>query len=265
MDLGSPGEKYRLAVLNTEASWAAFDPRAYVDANYRVLQHEDAEIISIMRDHFGDCFREHYQDHDPVVGIDVAAGANLYPALAMLPWCKEITLVERSPANLAYLESQLESYDENWDQFWAALCQNAEYRAYDGDPREMSREVVRVESGNLLDVDLGGQQGPWSVGTMFFVAESMTTSYEEFGRVVAFFMRALAPGAPFFAAFMEHSKGYHVGDQFFPACDVGELEIRQSLEPFAGREEKLRIRRLPHPMNLREGYSGMIVAYGCRN
>lgn len=248
---------------NAQAPWSGFDSRAYVNANYLELHDEDAEIISIMRDHFGDYFREHHQD--PVVGIDIGAGANLYPALAMLPWCKEITLVERSSRNLGYLESQLESYDENWDQFWVTLRENPEYRAYGGDPREKFREVVHVVPGDLLDFDLVAERGPWSVGTMFFVAESMTTEREEFDRGVATFMRALAPGAPFFAAFMEHSEGYRVGDEFFPACDVGESEVYESLEPFAGKIDTLRLKRLKAPGNLREGYSGMIVAYGRRN
>ena len=255
-------------MLNAQAPWPEFDSLAYVADNYHKLQDEDAEIISIMRDHFGEYFREH---PGPAVGIDVGAGANLYPALAMLPWCKEITLFERSPQNLAYLERQSasDSYDTNWDQFWDALCESPEYAGFEGDPRERFREVVRVESGNILDSDLGEQlgerQGLWSVGTMFFVAESMTTSHEEFGRGVASFMRALAPGAPFFAAFMEHSEGYHVGDAFFPACDVSESEVRKSLEPFAGEISPLRVERLKTPVNLRAGYSGMIVAYGRRN
>ncbi|MEU6229585.1 SCO2525 family SAM-dependent methyltransferase [Streptomyces sp. NPDC047042] len=265
MDLGSPGEKHRQAVPNAQAPWAGFDSRAYVKANYLRLHDEDAEIISIMRDHFGDYFREHRQDADPVIGIDVGAGANLYPALAMLPWCKEITLVERSPQNLEYLESQLESYDENWNQFWTVLRENAEYQAYQGDPRRRFHEVTRVEPGNLLDFDRIARRGPWSVGTMFFVAESMTTEREEFDRGVGSFMRALAPGAPFFAAFMEHSEGYHVGAEFFPACDVGEQEVYESLEPFAGKIDTLRLKRLGAPGNLRKGYSGMIVAYGRRN
>ncbi|WP_329277099.1 SCO2525 family SAM-dependent methyltransferase [Streptomyces sp. NBC_01451] len=255
-------------VLNEQAPWSEFDSDAYVAGNYHELQAADAEIISIMRDHFGGYFAEH---PDPVIGVDVGAGANLYPALAMLPWCKEITLFEHAPRNLAYLTRQLEpeSYDKNWDQFWEALRENREYAEFKGDPRERFREVVRVAPANILASDLGEQlrekREAWSVGTMFFVAESMTTEEEEFRRGVACFMRALAPGAPFFAAFMEHSEGYHAGDAFFPACDVGESEVLESLEPFAGKSGTLHVRRLRTPVKVRAGYSGMIVAYGRRN
>lgn len=242
---------------NAEVAWSAFDSIAYVDHNYRDLQAEDAEILTIVRDHFAGHFRN--QGVGPVYGIDVGAGANLYPALSMLPWCDEITLFERSPSNVAYLESQVGSYAENWDQFWEALRGNEDYAAFDTDPRARFREVVKVEQGNIFGLERFG--GRWSMGTMFFVAESMTSSYQEFTLGVERFMRALAPGAPFAAAFMEHSKGYHTGEQFFPACDVGEGEVRESLEPFA---DEFKVQRLKSAAVVRDGYSGMILSYGWR-
>ncbi|MFJ5307357.1 SCO2525 family SAM-dependent methyltransferase [Streptomyces sp. NPDC088350] len=242
---------------NAEVAWSAFDSIAYVDHNYRDLQAEDAEILTIVRDHFAGHFRN--QAVGPVYGIDVGAGANLYPALSMLPWCDEITLFERSSSNVAYLASQVDSYAANWDQFWDALCGNKDYEAFDADPRERFRKVVKVEQGNIFGLERFG--GRWSVGTMFFVAESMTSSYQEFTLGVERFMRALAPGAPFAAAFMEHSKGYHTGEQFFPACDVGENEVRESLQPFA---DEFKVQRLKSEAGLRDGYSGMILSYGWR-
>ncbi|EGX55196.1 methyltransferase NNMT/PNMT/TEMT [Streptomyces zinciresistens K42] len=237
--------------------WAAFDPIAYVNHNYRRLQAEDAEILHLVRDHFGEHFRK--QGFGPVSGIDVGAGANLYPALAMLPWCEDITLFERSPANVRYLAGQVDSYDPNWDQFWDVLRAHESYGSLDADPREEFRRTVRVEQGDIFD--LGSREGRWSVGTMFFVAESMTASHQEFALGVERFLRALAPGAPFATAFMEHSTGYHTGEHFFPACDVGEYEVRASLEPFA---RDFKVQRLESAASVRDGYSGMIVAYGWR-
>lgn len=257
-------------MLNADVSWAAFDPIAYVNHNYRGLQAEDAEILQIVGDHFGGHFGDPLSDplSDPlkerptegVSGIDVGAGANLYPALSMLPWCDEITLYERSPANVKYLESQVDSFDPNWDQFWDVLNRKKAYHDLHLDPRARFRDIVQVRPGNLFD--LADHEGRWSLGTMFFVAESMTTSRQEFDRAVECFLRALAPGAPFAAAFMEHSMGYYAGEHFFPACDVGELEVYESLRPFAGEFE---IKRLKASAAVRDGYSGMIVAYGRRN
>ncbi|MFF4903799.1 SCO2525 family SAM-dependent methyltransferase [Streptomyces sp. NPDC001260] len=242
---------------NADAPWDSFDPIAYVDHNYRDLQAEDAEILNILREHFGGHFRK--QSLGPVYGIDVGAGANLYPAFSMMPWADEVTLFEHSPGNVKYLESQIDSYSDGWDPFWDALCEHEAYAAADFDPRERFRKVAKVEQGSIFGLERFG--GRWSVGTMFFVAESMTADPEEFALGVERFMGALAPGAPFAAAFMEHSRGYPVGEHFFPACDVGETEVRESLEPFAGPFEVQRLKTEP---GVRDGYSGMILAHGWR-
>jgi len=177
----------------------------------------------------------------------------------MLPWCDGITLFERSPSNVGYLQGQLDSYDENWDQFWGVLTENEAYGSFAVDPRQQFRRVVKVEQGDIFDLERFA--GRWSVGTMFFVAESMTSSFDEFNRGVECFMRALAPGAPFVTAFMEHSKGYYTGGKFFPACDVGACEVRGSLEQFA---DELKVYRLNTEAMLRAGHPGTILSYGWR-
>ncbi|WP_328683454.1 hypothetical protein [Streptomyces sp. NBC_00343] len=89
----------------------------------------------------------------------MGAGANLYPAMFMPPWCDEITLVERSPANVEYLERQLDSYEPNWDQFWQALCDNKDYDFFDKDPRECFRKEVKVEQGGIFGLEGSGRWG----------------------------------------------------------------------------------------------------------
>ena len=257
MTLLPSGDAQLTQLKNADVSWEAFDPEAYVDHNYRVLLPEDAEILHVVRDHFSEHFRK--QGVGPVHGIDVGAGANLYPALTMLPWCDEIVLFEYSPTNVKYLESQLHSYDENWDQFWSALCDDEAYRSLDPGPREKFAKAARLEPGDIFDLER--YEGRWSVGTMFFVAESMTTSRQEFRLGVERFMCSLAPGAPFAAAFMAHSQGYHAGEHFFPACDVGESDVYAALEPFA---RDFKVERLKSSARVREGYQGMIVAHGWR-
>ncbi|OXY88774.1 methyltransferase [Streptomyces diastatochromogenes] len=246
-----------LQVMNADVPWHLFDPIAYVEHNYRDMWAEDAEILRIVRDHFVGHFRN--RDVGRITGIDVGAGANLYPALSMLPWCDEITLLEHSSANVRYLESQVDSYDTNWDQFWNALCEHETYGSLGLDPRDRFRRVVKVRQGSIFD--LSRHEGQWSVGTMFFVAESMTDLYEEFTWGVERFMRTLAPGAPFAAAFMAHSKGLQVDGHSFPACDVGESEVRASLEPFV---HDFKVQRLQDAACVRDGYAGMILAHGWR-
>ncbi|MFJ4279239.1 SCO2525 family SAM-dependent methyltransferase [Streptomyces massasporeus] len=242
---------------NADAPWGLFNPAAYVDQNYRYLHEDDAAMLCIVRDHFADHFRNH--DGGLVSGLDAGAGANLYPALAMLPWCDEITLLERAPSNVEYLAGQLPSYGTHWDPFWDALCEREAYRSLVPDPRDRVRGAVRVQQGDIFD--LSRHEGRWSVGTMFFVAESMSELRQEFDTGVKRFMRALAPGAPFAAAFMAESCGYIVGGQHFPACAVDERDVHASLESCTADFKVVR----PSPRaGVRTGYEGVILAYGWR-
>lgn len=252
MSLGSPGKPVQ---LNAEARWDAFDPLAYVRKNYRTVLQVDAEIISIVRAHFSDHFRSFPGRR--VRGVDVGAGANLYPAFTMLPWCDQLTLLDRAPRNLEYLQRQLKGHDRSWDAFWRELCLDDAYDVLPDGPWERLAEVARVEPGDLFALVSRPEQ--WQLGTMFFVAESLSTSYEEFRQGVACFLRSLTPGAPFAAAFMEHSEGYWVGETPFPACDVSEADIRDSIEEYA---EGLRIHRVGEPGEVRPGYTSMILACG---
>jgi hypothetical protein len=252
--------------LNADVPWDAFDPDEYIKRNYLEIQPVDRAILTRVRDHFTDHFKKFGGRGGS--GIDVGAGPNLYPALAMLPWCGRITLLERSESNLEYLRGQLSGYDANWDQFWEVLKSGAhdEGAAYTGlgvDPRTRFREAVREpEPGSLFDLCDNKKPG-WDLGTMFFVAESITTSLEEFRRGVGCFMGALKDGAPFAAAFMEHSEGYRVGAQDFPARDIDEGEVRTVLGPYA--EADMKVVCLDNPKQLvRHGYTGMILACGRR-
>ncbi|MFI6033190.1 SCO2525 family SAM-dependent methyltransferase [Streptomyces sp. NPDC051315] len=244
-------------VKNADVPWDAFDPDEYIKRNYLAIQAVDRRILSRVRDHFSD----HFGDGGDRVasGIDVGAGPNLYPALAMLPWCDEVTLLERSTSNITYLGGQLSGYDANWDQFWDVLREKPAYAAI-GDPRARFEEAVEPVRGSLFE--LCEEETRWDLGTMFFVAESITTSLTEFRRGVGCFLSALKPGAPFAAAFMEHSEGYQVGSQEFPARDIDEGDVRAVLKDHA---EDVKIHRMANPKQLvRTGYTGMILACGRR-
>ncbi|XUL88012.1 SCO2525 family SAM-dependent methyltransferase [Streptomyces galilaeus] len=245
--------------MNADVPWDEFNPVDYISHNYLSVFPADAEIIAIVRDHFSDHFRRF--PGRQVRGIDVGAGANLYPALAMLPWCEEITLLDWSKRNVAYLREQVNSYAGNWDAFWRSLCQNGGYAAYPHDPRERFKQIARVEQGDLFR--LAGQEGRWNLGTMFFVAESISTSETEFEQAIKCFFQQLEPGAPFAAAFMEESQGYDVDGLHFPAYNVRRRQIRRVLRKHArglrtasvGKQEQAKVR---------DGYRAMIVARGYR-
>jgi len=101
-------------------------------------------------------------------------------------------------------------------------------------------------------------EGRYNIGTMFFVAESITTRTAEFRHAVRRFVRSLKPGAPFAAAFMRDSSGYYVDGQRFPACAIEEKHVKAAL----AREARNVNISVVESNDLREGYCGMMVATG---
>ncbi|MQY11114.1 hypothetical protein SRB5_12280 [Streptomyces sp. RB5] len=252
MDLKSAGMG---SVRNREAPWDDFDSGSYVDHNYAKMWPVDRQIMELIRDFFA----ANHPSTVPAKGIDIGAGTNLYPAFGMLPWCDEIVLYERSARNVAWLRDEVRDYGSNWDQFWDVF-RSAEAYAEVADPRtELPRRAI-VTQGDLFELDVT----PRGMGTMFFVAESMSTSHQEFEDAVGCFMRVLAPGAPFAAAFMENSRGYEVGSQIFPACKIVQDDVEKALASYV-REGELELHRLGHGADpIRDGYTGMILACGRR-
>lgn len=239
---------------NTDFDWDNFDPDHYVELNYRDVHDTDLLILDKMRDFFGAAGAAHGTSW--MRGIDVGSGPNLYPALTMLPFCGEITLSDLAKSNIDWLQREVPSYSDTWDPFWERLAKAEPYASIK-DPRGALRRRVQLKTGDLFDLP----RGRWHMGTMFFVAESISEQWFEFYRGTHRFVRALQPGAPFAAAFMESSVGYWVGGRPFPAVDIGQSDVETCLDSIA---HDVRVHRWPvDPEDrLRVGYSGMILALG---
>ncbi|MCO8271323.1 SCO2525 family SAM-dependent methyltransferase [Actinoplanes sp. TRM 88003] len=239
-------------VENGQVNWDAFNSNAYFSHNYGELRSDDRRIIEIVADFFKD------NPPAPELGraIDVGPGANLYPAMVMLPYAARVTLFERSHANLTWLADELQKPHGSWWQFWEAISTGRP--AYDpiNKPLDTLHGRVSRERGNVFAL----RADQYDIGTMFFVAESITTRTDEFRRATRLFVTALRRNAPFAAAFMRLSSGYVVGDEHFPACSIDEEDVDQALAPVA---RNVKIERVESE-DLRVGYDGMIVATGRR-
>lgn len=234
---------------NDAYDWDRFNAQSYQQHNYRDLRSDDREILEIIRDHFAD-----NPPQAPAAGIDVGAGPNLYPSLAMLPFCESVELYEYSAANVEWLRREVTAYDHSWDKFWGVLEERPEYSRLT-DPRGRLAATAEVTRGSIFD--LPGRR--WGMGTMFFVAESLTQDFDEFHAAVGAFTGALLPGAPFAAAFMKGSRGYRVDDTWFPAVAINRSHVAQC---FQGVASQVRITEVTFEHPLRDGYDGMIVATG---
>jgi hypothetical protein len=224
-------------------------PTRTFESNYQKLRDDDREIMNIIRDFFGAA------DVAPTArAVDIGAGTNLYPAFAMLPFCAGIELVEFSESNVAWLRTQIPRYADNWDDFWRIYAEHEGYARISA-PRAEFAAKTTVRRGSIFLLP----PHTWDLGTMFFVACSLSAHPAEFRGAVHSFVRSLKPGAPFATAFMANSEGYYVNDHWYPAVAVGPDDIRESLEPVA---YAVRIHPIDVGEPLREGYGGMIVATG---
>ena len=236
---------------NADFAWDRFPADEYCAHNYTTLRVDDSEILDLVARWFSRTVRSRR-----LAGLDVGTGPNLYPALSMLPHCDSITLREHSATNVAWLREAAAALPEQWDPFWQVVTgPDAVHGDFAHAAAALAERAV-IEQGSVFELPAAA----WDLGTMFFVAESISQDPAEFTAAVTTFVRAVKPGGPFAAAFMESSEGYEVADIWFPATAVGEPEITKCLDQVA---EDLTVRRVEVcPAPLRDGYTGMIVATG---
>jgi hypothetical protein len=248
-------------VRDADAPWNRFSSNDYWRRNYRIPHPEDQEIISRVS-HF---LAAAFADRAPAQrAIDVGSGTNLYPALLMLPWTERILLTDYSESNVSWLQDQLAGDTEPWSwlPFWYEM-QEAKGYSYVDKPRTRLHQACVSEPGysgverfSIFKLP----EARWDLGTMFFVAESITRNLTEFHDAVKHFVRALKPGAPFAAAFMAGSAGYEVAGTDFPAVPITRDDVRQHLIELGVREPTVAL--LDTKPKVRDGYDGMIVATG---
>ena len=248
-------------VHNADVQWNRFSPEDYWQRNYLELQPEDQEIIRLVSRFLIAAFaaRPHAR-----LGIDVGSGTNIYPALLMLPWTDQILLTDFSLSNVRWLRRQLadDSPGWTWRPFWHELQEKEGY-AQIGEPRKHLREACHGEAGRAgieRRSVFSLPKARWDLGTMFFVAESITEDPAEFRAALAGFTEALKPGAPFATAFMAGSHGYPVAGRHFPALPITTDHVRQHFTDLGASDLSVELLRTTH--RVRDGYEGMIVATG---
>jgi hypothetical protein len=186
---------------NRAAPWSEFDAEAYHKINYDSLFPEDKQIIR----RASNFLIEACGSRDLAgSAVDVGAGTNLYPGLLMLPWAERIVFTEYVDANIDWLNQSLTgtSGEWAWQPFWDLVAELPGYRDV-GDPRRRMAAVHHIRHGSIFDLP----RQTWGLGSMFFVADGITSVQEEFERAVRSFVHSLVPGAPFMMAFMKKSVG----------------------------------------------------------
>lgn len=241
------GAKLHETQANEEFPWDSFDSEWYLAHNYGKLRDDDREILERLAEFFSSI-----GDQGLKRGVDVGTGSNLYPLLALLPLCGHITLRERASTNCQWLRNEIARYSSTWDPYWEQLAKWPLYQPI-GDPRWSVHERAHVERGSIFDLP----RSTYDIGTMFFVAESITERADEFVRATRSFLRSLQPNAPFAAAFMRESRGYDVAGVHFPAVAITEEHVQKCLD--SEGIQKANIETIASATPLRKGVGMMLV------
>jgi hypothetical protein len=182
----------------------------------------------------------------------------------MLPWTEQILLTDLSARNVDWLRRQLADGNTawTWQAFWDELHKAEGYDGIGAPHKQLWQACFRdpkcpgIEQRSVFG--LPAEQ--WDLGTMFFVAESITEDPAEFRKAVAHFVGALKPGAPFATAFMAGSDGYTVAGTRFPALPVTPDDVKLYFTELGASNLSVELLRTEH--RVRPGYERMIVATG---
>ena len=242
-------------IRNGAVRWSDFDADEYYKINYVKVLPEDAEIIEWASKFLIEACGPPSQLKR---AVDVGAGTNLYPSLLMIPWAKHIVLTEYAPDNIDWLRRNLADAPGGWpwQPFWNLLADLPGYRSVE-DPRRRLATAHEIRLESIFNLP----ERTWDLGSMFFVADGMTTDQAEFEAAVRTFLAALLPGSPFLMAFMEGSRGYDVHGTRFPSVRVTPRSLDALLAdlPVTGTSV-LRTDNSAQP--LRPGYDAMLLVTG---
>ena len=242
-------------IKNDDARWPDFDADEYYKINYLTVLPEDAEII-----HWGSKFLIEACGPPAALrrAVDVGAGTNLYPSLLMIPWSEHIVLTEYAPDNIDWLRRNLPEAPGGWpwQPFWDLVADLPGYRTVE-DPRGRLAATHEIRRESIFELP----ERTWDLGSMFFVADGMTTDEEEFESAVRTFLAALLPGSPFLMAFMENSGGYEVRGTQFPSVNVTPRSLDALLASLPVTETSV-LRTDNSVRRLRSGYDAMLLVTG---
>jgi hypothetical protein len=243
------------SIRNGAAPWSNFDAGEYWRNNYASVFPEDAEIIQCASKFLIEACGEPARRKQ---AVDVGAGTNLYPALLMLPWADHIVFTEYASPNVGWLSQNLADApgEWRWQRFWDLMAGLPCYRTVEH-PRRLLAAGHEVRTLSIFELP----RRTWDLGSMFFVADGMTTDQEEFEAAVRAFLDSLRPASPFLMAFMEGSTGYDVRGWRYPSVNITPRSLDALLAKLPVAEASV-LRTDNSVRRLRAGYDAMLLVTG---
>lgn len=248
-----------MSAINASYDWSQFDSEAYFQHYYGEPHSDDDAVIASV------CHAlARFAPFDGRFDVmDVGTGPNLYPLMATLPLARSVTAYEYSSRNVEWLRRELVTRNARpqWAHFWGRVKAGLALTDWpDTPPMEALFEKTSVKHRSIFD--LPGDEPERDIATMFFCAESITSSYDEFAAACRAFAQCVKPGGLMLAAFLVNSDHYDVAGRGFPILNIDAGDVRAafiehavdiSLQPIGIVSEQIR-----------SGYSGFVFMTATR-
>lgn len=237
------------------SDWQKFDPEEYTKRNYfSGVLPEDKEIIESVAQYI-----LQRQDKIGVINTftDVGCGPNLYPTIlcsVLFDQNTSIQLMDPVKANRKFIEESLED-PVRWQPF-LEIIRSADIH-HTTSELSLIKSQSTVRDGSIYD-RLPLKQ---DMITSFFVAESITDTFEDVKRAVEQLKYNLRPDGLLVVAHMIGSHGYFAGwDSNFPATPLTKEDVESLYEDLEDKQ----IVFVSHNDDYaaRKGYKGMAVVAG---
>lgn len=238
---------------NSDCDWELFDCEAYVASNYGEISAPDLSIVELL-------LQVHAQVPNGGSMIEIGVGPNLYPIMVASAHRERIHVTDYSLRNLAYVEQHLSAdrWLAPWNH-WATVIESLDgtHSHLGGGPVAV-RTICEFDQVSLYDLG----EAIYDFSSMHFVAESITSDYDELIKGCRNSVRCLRPGGSFVASFMLKSEGYTTAASKFPAVNVDVDTIHQIMRPYCRTLDYVLLADPEHAV--REGHRGMMLVYGTR-
>lgn len=240
--------------------WDDFNARAYLDEYYADIGGENDALLRF--------YVEVYKHVSPdSVLLDFGGGPTIYPLIAAAEKVKEIHFSDYLEPNLAEVRKWLQNDETAFD--WRGFVQRTlelEHTSTCSPAAVIQREAaIRQRVTRLVACDVTqscpivGAFQHYDIVLSNFCAESATDDRDQWLVFVQNILSLLKPGGQFILTALKGARHYSVGTKVFPAVEIREQDLIQTLGLLGCLPDTIRLNSVPADRPARH-YHGLLFA-----
>ena len=204
--------------------------------------------------------------------IDFGCGPTLYTAIAIVPYVRELHLVDYLSENLhavcQWLDDKSDAHD--WDVYFRGILELENGKPgtagqVNARKAELRQKITVLKTGDIRSVHPLGQPESYDLVASFFCIEAVTKELSEWEKFLGRLSNLVAPGGTMVLAAVRHCNGYELSGRQFPATFVGEDDFARVLPRFGFPRESLVIRAVPTAEWAEEGFDSICLVAAMKN